>query len=159
MARPPLGKVSSERKVGSLQLCAQTPLSQSHLAPFPRRKGCVLERSTPSQLKCHFPDQLLEGQAALNPRPLVRAPSPSASAGARLTPAAPIQALHEEGVPCPRPHPWVDRAARPSRPGTSGLGVWGHLRGSAPEWAGGDERRREGVSLQGKDGLTLTLIS
>lgn len=54
------GIVSRKRKPDWLQLCAN-PFSQSQIAPF-SIKGCVLERSTPFQLKCHSQISCLRGQ-------------------------------------------------------------------------------------------------
>lgn len=73
-------KVSRKRKLGTLQLCANPP-PQSHLPPL--QKGCVpySRKIYPFPTQMSFLDQLLEGPAELNPRPVLLAPSPSASAG------------------------------------------------------------------------------
>lgn len=151
------GIVSRKRKPDWLQLCAN-PLSQSQIAPS-SIKGCVLERSTPFPTQMSFPDQLLEGPEALNPRPLLRVPSSSASAGLSSPykpPSKPCtKALHEDW-PWPGPRPWT---SLPHRVSTGPrLGGRGRLRVCAP-WSAADSRDHRSLSVGGKDGLTLTLIS
>ena len=111
------GIVSRKRKPDWLQLCAN-PFSQSQIAPF-SIKGCVLERSTPFQLKCHSQISCLRGQRrsthALFSECLLQVP---ALASAHLQ--APIQALHES--PTRRLAlawtPPVDKSAPPCQQGS-----------------------------------------
>lgn len=139
LARPPLGKVSRERTPGRLQVCAN-PLSQSHLPPFPKGSVLCSRKIYPFPTQMSFPDQLPERQAAPNPRPVLRAPSPSASPRCSPGPSPAGTLAHDpaRGQGCPT-----------SRPGNPGLGCVSRPRGSAPGSAGGDSRLQEGSHCWG----------
>ena len=91
-------------------------------------KGCVLERSTPFQLRCHSQISCLRGKRrsthALFFEYLLQVPALGSAHS-----AAPIQALHEEG-PWPTTPPADSREHRPRRPwpfeGLCSRVGWGH---------------------------------
>eukprot|EP00069_Balaena_mysticetus_P017612 bmy_10882T0 len=91
-------------------------------------KGCVLERSTPFQLRCHSQISCLRGKRrsthALFFEYLLQVPALGSAHS-----AAPIQALHEEG-PWPTTPPADSREPRPRRPwpfeGLRSRVGWGH---------------------------------
>lgn len=67
------------KKTGKTSTLRKPPFSVRSSSP-PDEALCSRKIYTfPTQMS--FPDQLLEGQAALNPRPLLRAPSPHTRAG------------------------------------------------------------------------------
>lgn len=123
-------------------------------------KGLCSRKIYPFPTQMSFPDQLLEGPAALNPRPLLRVPSSSARAGLSSPYKPPSklcsEALHEDG-PWPGPRPWTSLPHRVSR--GPRLGGRGRLRVCAPGSAADSRDHRRSLSVGGKDGLTLTLIS
>ena len=148
--------VSKKRKPDWLQLCAN-PLSQSD-SSIPD-EGLCSRKIYPFPTQMSFPDQLLEGPAALNPRPPLRVPSSSARAGLSSPykpPSKPCtKALHEDW-PWPGPRPWKSLPHRVSR--GPRLGGRGRLRVCAPGSAA-DSQDHRSLSVGGKDRLTLTLIS
>lgn len=122
-------------------------------------EGLCSRKIYPFPTQMSFPDQLLEGPAALNPRPLLRVPSSSTRAGLSSPyklPSKPCtKALHEDW-PWPGPRPWKSLPHHVSR--GPRLGGRGRLKVCAPGSAA-DSQDHRSLSVVGKDGLTLTLIS
>lgn len=138
-------KVSSSRRLGKLQLCAN-PLSQSDLAPLPR-KHCVLERSTPFQLKCHSQISCLRGKRrsthALFFEHLLHIPGLGSAHS-----ADPLSKPQRKRGPGPRPRPGTrlpDRVS-PELPAWAAIAA-----GGDHSWVGwGRPRTAGGVSPKGR---------
>lgn len=143
-----LGSATSEKslqfkKTGKTSTLRKPPFSVTSSSP-PDEALCSRKIYTfPTQMS--FPDQLLEGQAELNPRPLLRAPSPSTSAGLSSLCSPPSKPYSKRG-PGPRPRPWTRLPDR-VRPG---LPAGAAVRGDPLVGRLGETTAGRGVSLKGK---------
>lgn len=144
-----LWEVSRKRKLGKGFNFAQAPSLSQHLLPFPV-KGCVLERSTPFQLKCHSQISCWRGKRrsthALLFEHLLQV------LGRRARSAAPHTSPTGRGALAHYPGQPLQGGSRPGR-------LW--LPAEVHSWAEWGVTRASGGGFlgEGKDGLTLTLIS
>lgn len=149
LARSPLGSLQKKERKGFN--FAQTPflVTPKSLAV----EGMCSRKIYPFPTQMSLPDQLLQGQAELNPRPLLPAPSQVPAQGSLRSPP---YNLYNRG-PGSRPRP-ARRAAAASR-GGPGQGGSGRPREYAPDPARATTAGATGLLAERKDGLTLTLIS
>lgn len=130
------GKSGQEKKTRKASTLRKLPISVTSTS-LP--EGLCSRNIYPTPTQMSFPDQLLEGQAAPNSRPVPRAPSPSASAGLSSLispPSKPYRTLAHDparGQGCP------SESAGGCRPGLlappEGIRPW--VGWGRPETAGG----------------------